>query len=90
MKLTLTYVAAKYIILDVPRFHPYFDIYGSSELDAENTYAVVTRAEHVAAMKSFIARLHFYRLGWWRAGVLRMVGARHRRLWIGPIPARSD
>ena len=83
----LTSSAAKYTILDVPKFHPRFDIHGSNGLDAENTYAVVSRAEHASAVKMFVVRLHFYRVGWWRAGVLRLVGGRYRQLWIGPMPA---
>ena len=56
---------------------------GSNELDTEDTYAVVTRNEHIKVEKSFVVHLHFHRLGWWRAGVMRMVG---RGLWVGPIP----
>lgn len=83
----LTSLAAKYDILDIPRLHPCFDIHGSNELDTESTYVVATRSEHTKVEKSFIVRLHFYRLGWWRAGVLRMIRKRYRRLWIGPMPA---
>ena len=88
----LTYSAAQYTVLDIPRLHPYFDIYGSNELDTEKTYAVVTRDEHAKVELSFIARLNFYRLGWWRAATMRMVGKEYRRLWVGPIPesARLD
>ena len=83
----LTSSAAKYVILDIPRLQLNFDIHGSNELDTESTYVVVTRDEHTEVGKSFMVRLHFYRLGWWRAGVLRMVGQKYRRLWIGPMPA---
>ena len=83
----LTSLAAKYTILDIPRVHPRFDIYGSNEFDTEDTYAVVTRNEHIKLGNSFVVRLHFYRVGLWRAGVMRMVGRRYRRLWVGPIPA---
>lgn len=86
-KSILTSLASNYTILDVPTFRPRFDIYGSDDLDADNNYAVVSRAEHASAMRCFIVRLNFYQLGWWRAGVLRIVGERHRRLWIGPMPA---
>lgn len=78
---------AKYTILDVPRFLPRFDIYGSNDPNTENTYAIVSRAEHAGPNTSFLARLYFNQLGWWHAGVLRVVGKGYRQLWIGPIPA---
>lgn len=83
----LTSLAAKFIILDIPTLHPKFDIHASNDLDTESTYIVVTRNEDTEVGKSFMVRLHFYRLGLWRAGILRMVGKRYRQLWVGPMPA---
>lgn len=85
----LTSLAAKYTILEVPRFHPRFDIHGSNGLDTESTYIVVTKDEHSEVGKSFVMRLYFYRLGWWRAGVLRTVGKKYRQLFVGPMPASA-
>lgn len=85
----LIHLASQYIILDIPRLHPRFDIYGSNELDTTKTYAVVTRKEHAKVGMKYITRLDFYRLGWWRAGIMRMVGTKYRRLWVGPIPASA-
>ena len=73
-------------ILGVLRLHPSFDIHDSNKLDTENTCTIVTSDEHSQEGKSFDVRLHFYRLGWWRVGVMRMVGKKWRRLWIGPLP----
>ena len=70
----LIHLASQYIILDIPRLHPRFDIYGSNELDRTKTYAVVTREEYAKMGMNFIARLDFYRLGWWHVGTMRMVG----------------
>ena len=83
---------AKYIVLDIPRLHPRFDLYGSTEFDTESTYMIVTRNAYTKVGRSFMVRFHFYRFGWWRAGVLLMVGERCRRLWNGPMPpcARLD
>lgn len=83
----LTSLAAKFIILDIPTLHPKFDIHASNGLDTESTYIVVTRNEDTEMGKSFMVRLHFYRLGLWRAGILRMVGKRYRQLWVGPMRA---
>ena len=84
--------AAKYIVLDIPRLHPRFDIYGSNEFDTKSTYMTVTRNEYTKVGRSFMVRLHFYRFGWWCAGVLLMAGERCGQLWIGPMPpcARLD
>ena len=89
MKGVLTSLAAEYTVLDIPRLRPRFDIHGSNEPDTKNTYVIVTREQHVKVGRSFVARLHFYRLGWWRAGVMRMVGRKYRRLRVGPIPASA-
>lgn len=75
-------IVEQFTILELPRFHPRVDIYASNEFGVRNNFAVVTSAEHVGATRSFIARLHLYGLGWWYAGVLRLVGARYRRLWV--------
>ena len=90
LKKMLTCLAAQYVVLEIPRLHPRFDIYRSDDPDPKKTYAVVTHHEdeNVVGMK-WIARLDFYRLGWWRAGVMRMVGAEYRQLWVGPIPASA-
>ena len=85
----LTCSAARYAVLEIPRLRPRFDIYGSEEPDGKKTYAVVTRLKHVNVEMSFIGRLDFYRFGWWRAGPTRIVGAKYRRLWVGPIPASA-
>ena len=85
----LTCIAAQYTILEIPKFRSRFDIYGSDEPDAAKTYAVVARLKHFNVEMKYISRLHFYRLGWWRAGPMRMVGAKYRRLWVGPIPASA-
>ena len=89
LKKILTCLVAQYAILEIPRLRPRFDIYGSDESDAKRTYAVVTRLRHVNVEMRCISRLDFYRLGWWRAGPMRMVGAKYRRLWVGPIPASA-
>ena len=85
----LTSLAAQYTILDIPRFHPRFDLYGSSGPGKESTYSVVTSIEHVKVEQTFDARLNLIRLGWWRGGVLRMLEKRYRQLWVGPIPTRE-
>ena len=89
LKRILTCLAAQYIVLEIPRLRPRFDIYGSDEPEAEKSYAVVTSLRHVNVEMRYIARLDFYRFGWWRAGTMRMIGAKYRRLWVGPIPASA-
>ena len=89
-EIVLTCLAAQYAVLEIPRLHRRFDIYCSDKLDSKNTYIVVTREEHVRVEMGFLMRLDFYKLGWWRAGIMRMVGAKYRRLWVGPIPGSMN
>ena len=89
----LTCIAAQYTILEVPRFRSRFDIDGShsdidgsAEPDAKRTYAVFAHPKDEKEGMSLIAHLKFGSLGWWRAGPMRMLGAKYRKLWVGPIP----
>ena len=86
----LTCTAAQYTVLEIPRLRSRFYLSVSDGPDAKKTYAVITRHERKNVEMRVISCLDLYRLGWWRNGPMRMVGAKYRRrLWVGPIPASA-
>ena len=86
----LTCIAARYTVIEMPRFHRHFSLSVSRGPDGNKTYAVNTRGEQVNDEFRVIVLFDLYGLGWWRNGPMRMVGAKYRRrLWVGPIPASA-
>ena len=82
-------IVTQYTVLDIPRFRRDFDIHCSTEPDANKAYAVAASLKQAKKGMKCISRLDFYQLGFWRAGPMRMVGAKYRKLYVGPIPASA-
>ncbi len=77
--------AAKFDKVRVPRWRRQVDVYASSDMEEDCSYAVISRSTDDTRGRSPLARLYFNRLGLGKE-VQLLLSSKPRFLYIGPIP----
>jgi hypothetical protein len=74
-------------VLKVPRFKSNLELYipSGSLAYPQATYPIIARDVADTEGRTFVATLHFDRLGA-KANFLRLVSKEHRKLYVGSIP----